>query len=149
MTCFFIGHRHTPDSLCPRLTEAVERCITEFGVVDFVVGHYGQFDSMAAHAVRHARKHHPEVTLTLLLPYYPYRVVKTPEEYDQTFYPPGMERAPKPFAIVPANQYMMKHSEFLICYNKGYAGNTRDLVELAMRREAKGLITVINLADGS
>lgn len=148
MTCFFIGHRHTPESLHPRLKEAVARCVIEFGVVDFVVGHYGQFDSMAAHAVREAKKQHSQVTITLLLPYYPYQAVKIPEEYDQTFYPPGMERVPKPFAIVRANQYMVKQSDFLICYNRGYAGNTRDLVELAMRREAKGLITVINLADG-
>ena len=39
-TCFFIGHRDTPDSLLPALSDAVEKCITEHGVEQFVVGAY-------------------------------------------------------------------------------------------------------------
>ena len=69
-TCFFIGHRDAPEALRPLLDEAVERHIAEYGVTDFVVGHYGRFDVMAARAVREAKPRHPEVTLTLLIPYY-------------------------------------------------------------------------------
>ena len=65
-TCFFIGHREAPDSLLPILDAEVERHITEFNVMDFVVGRYGRFDSMAARCVKAAKKRHPEVTLTLL-----------------------------------------------------------------------------------
>ena len=43
-TCFFIGHRDTPESVRPLLDETVERHIAEYGVTDFVVGHYGRFD---------------------------------------------------------------------------------------------------------
>ena len=39
---------------------------------DFVVGRYGRFDALAAKCVKVAKKRHPEVTLTLLLPYHPY-----------------------------------------------------------------------------
>lgn len=59
-----------------------------------------------------------------------------------------MEKVPKPYAIVRANQYMLRHSDFLICYNKGYVGNMRDIVDMALRREKKGLMRVTNLADG-
>ena len=72
-TCFFIGHRDAPETLSPLLAEAVERHIAEYGVDDFVVGHYGRFDSLAAFAVREAKQRHPEARLTLLIPYYPFR----------------------------------------------------------------------------
>lgn len=55
-SCFFIGHRNAPETLSPLLAEVVERHITEYGVDDFVVGHYGRFDDMAAGAVRGAKQ---------------------------------------------------------------------------------------------
>ena len=50
-TCFFIGHRNTPDTVLPALIQEVERHIVEYGVTDFVVGHYWHFDTLAAQAV--------------------------------------------------------------------------------------------------
>lgn len=94
--CFFIGHRDTPDSLFKPLSDAVERHIVEYGVTEFVVGGYGRFDPLAAKAVSEAKKRHPEVTLTLLLPYHPQeRPVPLPPGFDGTFYPPGMETVPR------------------------------------------------------
>ena len=55
-TCFFIGHRETPDTVLPALMAEVERHIVEYGVTDFVVGRYGNFDMMAARAVLAAKK---------------------------------------------------------------------------------------------
>ena len=93
-TCFFIGHRDAPESLMPRLEEIVERHITAWGVTDFVVGHYGNFDALAALAVRNAKKRHPLVTLTLLLPCHPYdRPEAAPKGFDGTFYPPAWRRS--------------------------------------------------------
>lgn len=131
----------------PRLTEAVERHIVKYGVTEFVVGHYGTFDRMAARAVKNVKKQHPDVRLVLLLPYFPYEHrEELKNEYDGSYYPPGMEKVPKPFAIVKANEYMIKTSEYLICYNKGNVGKTRDFVEMALWREKKGLTRVENLA---
>ena len=130
------------------LDEAVERHIAEYGVTDFVVGHYGRFDTMAARAVREAKQRHPEVTLTLLIPYYPFQGLKElSQDYDATFYPPDMETVPKPYAIVRANKYMIRASDYLICYDRGQIGKTRDFVELARQRERKGLIHIENLAE--
>ena len=146
-TCFFIGHRNAPESIRPKLLEAIERHITDYGVTEFVVGHYGQFDSMAAAAVRMLKKKHPDISLVLLLPYYPpTNAEQLLQGYDSSFFPPGMEQVPRPFAIVKANEYMIRNSEFLICYNTGAIGNTRQLVELATARERKGLIRIENLA---
>ena len=142
-TCFFIGHREAPDALLPLLEEAVERHIVEYGVTDFMVGNYGHFDALAARAVIDAKKRHPEVTLTLLLPYHPFdRPIPTPEGFDGTFYPPGMEGTPHRAAIVRANRYMVAHSSHLIAYVWHAASNARDILEYAQRRERRGGMTV-------
>ena len=105
--CFFIGHRESGDELLPALTEAVERHITEYGITSFMVGRYGNFDKLAARVVIDEKKRHPEVTLTLLLPYHPFdRPTPTPKGFDGTFYPPGMETVPKRVAIVRVNRYI-------------------------------------------
>ena len=144
---FFIGHREAGDELLPALTAAVERHITEYGVTSFMVGRYGNFDKMAARVVIDAKKRHPEVTLTLLLPYHPFdRPIPVPVGFDGTFYPPGMETVPKRAAIIKANYYMADHSSHLIAYAWHPASNARDLVEYAQTREKKGKIHVENLA---
>lgn len=142
-TCFFIGHREAPEALLPLLEEAVERHIVEYGVPDFMVGNYGHFDGLAARAVIDAKKRHPEVTLTLLLPYHPFdRPIATPKGYDGTFYPPGMEGTPHRAAIVKANRYMVAHSSHLIAYVWHAASNARDILEYAQRRERRGTLQV-------
>ena len=142
-TCFFIGHREAPETLMGELAAEVERHITEYGVTDFVVGRYGRFDGMAAKCVKAAKKRHPEVTLTLLLPYHPYdRPTPTPPGFNGTFYPPGMETVPKRVAIVRANRYMVEHSDYLIAYVWHSTGNAWDLVEYAKTKEKKGKIGI-------
>lgn len=145
--CFFIGHRDTPASILPKLREAVKRYITEYGVTEFVIGRYGCFDSLAGQTVREAKQRHPEIKLTLLLPYYdPTKPLALPSGFDGSLYPDGMEHTPRRAAIVRANQYMVCHSDYLIAYDAGRIGNTRKLVEYARHREEKGLIHVENLA---
>ena len=148
LSVFFIGHRDAPEALRLLLDKAVERHISEYGVTDFVVGHYGHFDTMAARSVREAKQRHPEVTLTLLIPYYPFRgLSELSKDFDATFYPPGLENVPKPHAIVRANEYMIQTSSYLICYDRGQIGKTRDYVAFARKREQKGLIHIENLAE--
>lgn len=145
--CFFIGHREAGEGLLPALTAAIERHITEYGVTSFMVGRYGNFDKLAARAVIDAKKRHPEVTLTLLLPYHPFdRPIPTPEGFDGTFYPPGMETVPKRVAIPHANRYMAGHSSHLIAYAWHPASNAREILEAALKRQKRGEMRVTNLA---
>lgn len=147
-TCFFIGHRSTPDTVRPALTREVERHIVEYCVTDFVVGHYGHFDTLAARAVIDAKQRHPSVTLTMLLPYHPSeRPVPVLVGFDGTFYPPDMEHVPRRLAIVLANHWMLCNSDYLIAYVRYPSNGSREVLEEARLREAKGLIRVTNLAD--
>ena len=47
-SCFFIGHREASEEIYPALYAAVEQHILEYGVTEFIVGHYGGFDRLAA-----------------------------------------------------------------------------------------------------
>lgn len=142
-SCFFIGHRETSSEILPALVEAVEKHIMEYGVTEFVVGNYGGFDRMAAKAVIAAKERHRGITLSMLIPYHPAeRPIKLPSGFDNTFYPPGMEKVPRRLAIVRANRFMVDHVDYLIAYAWHPASNARDLVEYARNREQRNLISV-------
>jgi len=145
---FFIGHREADERILPALRKAVEQHIAQHGVTEFVVGHYGGFDRLAARAVIEAKARHPQISLMLLLPYHPAeRPMENPPGFDGTFYPPGMERVPRRFAIVRANRYMIDHTDCLIAYAWHPGSNARDLVDYAQKHARRGLLTVCNLAD--
>lgn len=146
-TCFFIGHRDAQDTLAPILAELVEQYIIEHGVREFIVGRYGRFDYLAAVAVQKAKERYPGVRLVYLRPYHPAeRSFELPQDFDGSFYPPGMEYVPKALAIDRANRYMVGHSDYLIAYAR-HPGNARELVAYAQARERKGYIHVENLAE--
>ena len=142
-SCFFIGHREASLEVLPALTEAIEQYIVEYGVTEFIVGNYGGFDHMAAKAVIATKERHPEITLSLLIPYHPAeRPIKPLPGFDNTFYPPGMEKVPRRLAIVRANRYMVDHVDYLIAYAWHPVSNAQDLVEYAKKREQRNLISV-------
>ena len=141
--CFFIGHREASTEIFPALMAAVEQHIEAYGVTEFFVGNYGGFDHLAARTVIAAKERHPEINLSLLIPYHPAeRPIEPPPGFDNTFYPPGMEKVPRRLAIVRANRYMVDHVDYLIAYAWHPASNARDLLEYAQKREQRNLISV-------
>lgn len=149
-SCFFIGHREASEEIYPVLYAAVEQHIVEYGVTEFIVGHYGGFDRLAASAVKEAKRYHPGVRLILLLPYHPAeRPIPTPDGFDSTFYPPGMESVPRKIAIVRANRYVVDHVDYLIAYVWHPASNARELVEYAQKRQQKSGIQITLLAHAA
>ena len=143
-TCFLFGHQDAPDGLRPRIEAAVEYHFTELGVRQFIAGGYGNYDRMAAGAVKAVKQRHSDICLTLLLPYHPAeRPIETPPGFDGTLYPEGMESVPRKYAIVRANQYMIKNADTVICYVKHF-GNTGALLEQAQKRSD---LYVQNLAE--
>lgn len=135
-SCFFIGHRDASEKIYPALYTAIEQHIVEYGVTEFIVGHYGSFDRLAAMAVKEAKHSYPNAKLTLLLPYHPAEhPIPTPDGFDGTFYPPGMECVPRKAAIVRANHYMIDHVNYLIAYVWHPASNAWELVKYAESRD--------------
>ena len=140
-SCFFIGHRDTPEHVYPALEQAVEQLITQ-GVTHFYVGNHGSFDRMAARAVIAVKQGHPQVRLTMLLAYHPgERPVTLPPGFDGSLYPPGMEKVPRRFAIPRANRWMVEHCTHLVAYVTHPASNAGKVVEWGrkMGKEVRSL----------
>lgn len=147
-SCFFIGHREADERLIPRLELTIKRLIVEENVRYFYVGGYGGFDRIAATAVKKAKQQHPNITLMLVLPYHPAeRPVETPDGFDGTFYPDELENVPKRYAIVRANRYMVETCDWLVCYVKHGASNSRNLLEYAQRCAGIGYLRIKNIYE--
>ena len=134
--CFFIGHRDAPDEIMPQLVAAVRRLIVEEGVTEFVTGQYGKFDSMAARAVTLVKKEHNQVRLACMIPYHPAeRPLTKTDGFDEMVYPFDVPVPPR-FAIVRANEKMIRMSSHLIAY-VCRPGKARDFLEYAQRHAVK------------
>ena len=145
-SCFFIGHREASEEIYLALYAAVEQHILDYGVTEFIVGHYGGFDHLAASAVKEAKRFYPEVRLTLLLPYHPAeQPIPIPDGFNGTFYPPGMESVPRKAAIIRANCYVVDHVDYLIAYAWHPASNARDLVEYARTKASQRKLQIFLL----
>lgn len=145
--CFMFGHSTAPGCILPEIENAVEYMYTEHGVRSFVVGRYGSFDHLAGRAVKNKKKAHSDICLRLLLPYHPaLRPYAASEGFNATLYPEGMETVPPRFAIVKANQIMLKDADAVICYVK-HPGNTEKLLQMAMTQKRKRGLVVWNIAE--
>jgi len=145
--CFLIGHRVAPDKLTRLLTAAIEQHITVFDVTEFIVGHYGGFDRLAAKALAAAKERHPGIVLLVLTPYHPAeRAVSMPDGFDDVLYPSDMENTPRRYAILRVNRYMIEHSDYLIIYARYPGSNTRRLFEYAEKLSRNGRLRIVNLS---
>lgn len=147
-SCFFIGHREADELLFPRMELVIDRLIREERVRCFYVGRYGEFDRLAAATVKRLRQKYPDITLMLVLPYHPAeQPTEAPEGFDGTYNPDGLENTPRRYAIVRTNHIMVDNSDWLVCYVRHGASNSRNLLEYAKRQEEKGLIRVVNIGE--
>lgn len=134
--CFLIGHRDTSSDILPSLTTEIEHHIREQGITEFVVGQYGGFDRLAAHALYRCKTEYPGLTLTLLCAYHPAeRAVILPRGFDGFWYPAGLEQVPRRFAIQRANRLAVEQSEYLIAGLRHPGSCTASLVRYALGRQ--------------
>lgn len=142
-SCFLFGHADTPQSIYSDLEQAIKNEVRR-GISVFYVGYHGDFDHMAASALRAIKRQYSGITVMLLLSYHPAeKSIETPSDFDGTFYPP-MEGIPRKYALIRANQYMVKEADSLICF-VNHPGNTRNLLEYAKKETSEKNIT--NIAE--
>ncbi|MBQ5562475.1 MAG: hypothetical protein IIT39_03715 [Clostridia bacterium] len=95
-TCCFFGHREVTRNIKPKLTEIIEKLITEDGVTDFYVGHQGQFDSMVYSVLKELKVKYPQIRYTVVLAYMPDEHIK--EVYgEDTLFPDGLDISVREF----------------------------------------------------
>lgn len=143
--CFLFGHATTPYDALVRIEAAAEKQYNEHNIRTFIVGNRGNFDSLAATAIKNLKKKYSDISLLLLLAYHPAeRSVHLTEGFDNSYYPP-LEGVPRKYAIVRANKYMVDTADSIICY-VNHIGNTKKLLEQAERRQKKENILIENVA---
>lgn len=146
--CFFIGHREADERLLPRLELVIDRLIREENVRYFYVGGYGGFDRIAAAAVKRAKQKYPDITLMLVLPYHPAEYpTEAPTGFDGTYHPEGLENTPRRYAIVRTNQLLVDSCDWLVCYVRHGASNSRNLLEYAEHLSRKRSIQIKNIYE--
>ena len=120
-TCCFIGHRtiNETDELRTKITEAVERLITEGKVDTFLFGSKSEFDSLCLELVTKLKEKYPHVKRIYVRAEFPV----TNEEYkdyllksyDDTYFPEKIIGSGS-VAYVERNYEMINQSKYCIVY---------------------------------
>ena len=140
MLVTFCGHSHVSDSseVAARLKKCINDLIEE-GATEFYCGGYGEFDSLAAHAVLDAKATHPEIKSYLIIPYLNREYNK--ELYDGSIYPPIEDALPR-FAISKRNEWMVEQADVVISGVDHDWGGAATTLKYAKRKK-KRIISVV------
>ena len=135
MVATFCGHSEVENEKAVRqwLQKTVESLV-EQGVDKFYLGGYGGFDRMAAAVVREAKKRHPQICSTLVLPYMDHKLDTA--VYDNTVYPP-LETVPKRYAIVKRNEYMVDWADVVVAFVLYSGGGAAATLRYAERKKKR------------
>jgi len=147
-TCIFCGHSRLygqTEVIKGKCLTVVEKLIVS-GIADcFLIGNYGDFDSIATSACLTLKRKYPQISVNLVLPYYRPHL----DEYDKERYAgydsvitPELEETPHRFRIIKANEYMVDQADTVIAYVK-YDGGAAKTLAYAKRRKKQ----IINLAE--
>lgn len=140
--CFIMGHRDARKDIFSMLCNCIEKCIEFDGVDEFIVGNYGSFDKMAAKAVNLSKMKRANIKLTPILPYHPAeRKSAISSEFNELWYPDGIDKVPHRFRIVSANRVAVDTCDVLILYCRYTGSNTEKIAEYA-RKKGKQIIYV-------
>ncbi len=141
-SCTFIGHSdcYNYESVEEKLYLAIERLIVEKSVSTFYVGTHGRFDKYAYMVLCELEKIY-QIKVFVVLSH-----MHTIPEYctnAKLLYPESVKKTPYKFAIVKRNEYMIKNSQFMICYINNSFSNTYNFVKLALNKK----LEIVNLGE--
>ncbi len=130
-TCCFFGHRTINETLELRakLTEVIERLVTDENVNTFLFGSKSQFDSLCLELVTKHKEKYPHLKRIYVRAEFPYinddYLNYLLKSYDETNYPEKLHGAGKA-AYVERNYEMINKSKFCVVYfHESYAPATR------------------------
>jgi len=130
MKITFCGHSQTSDQdKVASWLDMILPALIEGGATTFYLGGYGDFDRLAAAAVRRQKSVYSHIESVLVLPYLNKEF--DPTAYDCTTYPP-LEKVPLRYAIVKRNQWMVSESDVVISgvtHSWGGAAKTLDFAK--------------------
>lgn len=130
-TCCFFGHRtiNETEELRTKLTETIERLITDENVDTFLFGSKSRFDSLCLELVTKIKEKYPHVKRIYVRAEFPvindgYKAYLL-KSYEDTYYPEKLHGSGKA-AYVERNYEMINNSRFcIVYYDEGGAPTTR------------------------
>ncbi len=137
-SCTFIGHRDCDEGIKEKLYATIEKLITEHNVTTFYVGTHGNFDFYAYRALCELEKIY-KIKISVVLSH----LSNFPDYCDssKTVFPEELETTPYKYAIIKRNNYMLRNSQFMICYVNSTFSNTYNFVKTAVNKK----LQLINL----
>ena len=143
-TCTFFGHKDIPESIKNDLCAAIEKLIVEHSVETFYVGNQGAFDFYTRAALRQLSVKYPHIRYAVILAYMPIEKSEY-EDHSDTMLPEGVEAVHPRYAIDWRNRWMLRESQYVICYIHHHWGGAAKYVQMAQRQGK----TVINLCENN
>ena len=151
LTCTFAGHAEVyAADIEEKLNNIIEHLLTVEDEAVFYVGGRGEFDSMAAAAVRTARYRHRDkkIQLYLVEPYMSKQINRDKDFYSQLYdgiiVPQELMGVHPKAAITKRNRVMVDWSNVLIAFVYRDFGGAYETLKYA---KSKGDIRIINLAE--
>ena len=151
--CTFAGHSFVYSAAAEsRLKEEIEKYLSEVDEVSFYVGGRGEFDGMAAAAVRAAKSRHKEkeIRLYLIEPYLHASMNRDKEyyekQYDGIIIPDELIGVHPKAAIQKRNRWMVDRAELLIAFVSRDFGGAYETMKYARRVKT---IRIVNIAEES
>ena len=149
--CTFAGHSSIVSLTAEkRLREEIEAFLSDADEAIFYVGGRGDFDAMAASAVRAAKAAHRDkkIQLYLIEPYLHSGLNRDRDygekRYDGIIIPQELIGAHPKAAIRQRNRWMVDQAELLIAYVYREYGGAYEMLKYARRKEN---IRIVNLAN--
>lgn len=139
-SCTFFGHRECPESINTQLRDVLIDLVTNHNMNMFYVGNQGRFDAIVRGVLRELRKEYPQIDYAVVLAYMPGKAGEH-DDYSDTMLPEGIESVCPRYAISWRNNWMLRHSDYVITYITHPWGGAAQFAEKAKRRKK----TVINL----
>ena len=134
--CAFFGHRDCPETIKPKIREAIIDLIENHGVTMFYVGNQGNFDRMVRSVLKEVTMAYPGVGYAVVLAYMPSaKVANLSEDFSDTMLPEGIETVPKRYAISWRNKWMIDHADYVVTYLVRLQGGAAKFVALAQKRK--------------
>ncbi len=130
-TCCFFGHRtiNETDELRTKITEAVEKLITDENVDTFLFGSKSEFDRLCLELVAKLKEKHPHIKRIYVRAEFPYindaYLTYLLKSYDETYYPEKLHGSGRA-SYVERNCEMINKSKYcIVCYDESHAPTTR------------------------
>lgn len=133
MVCTFFGHRYFPSELEYLIEETICSLIENKGVDTFYVGDKGDFDHTVLKTLRKIKNTYPHMKYAFIPAYQPVENIFPKDYFNDAFFPEDVLKAPRKYAIVARNRWMLKKADIVVTYVIGI-GNARNFKELAIKR---------------